>query len=470
VTRHDPRQGLPPFAIEYLGQASSSALVVRRFHAWLRHSGRPILQLESTEIDQFIAPFLAGQKPHAGTQRRRRLFRYLGWLHARNLLRFDPRRVWPDFSEGRVLFELPAPALQFIRTLEPTLKPSTIDTYRSSIGHFHMWLDSQGLPLNTVDRAQVSAWFAWLHARKFSAGHRILVILAVRAYFQWLNEQPDYTGNSVDYLFRRGDLPKRPEYLPRPIPADLDSTLQRRLRKSDSPVQLGLLLMRRTGLRIGELRMLPFHCVHADHLGNNFLKVPLGKLNTERLVPLDRSTMRLIKKLRVVGSTGRRGERRMLLLQNNTGKPLAFSEYRAALKQACRGLVFAEPMTSHRLRHTYATSMLAAGVSLPVLMKLLGHRDYHMTLRYAAITPETLAKEYASAAQVIAQRYDLSTRGTPATASPDHALADFARYVLKHADDNALDQKEARILVRRLNRLNAAIQRLFRSNPPRRTR
>ncbi len=470
MTRRDPNEGLPPFALDYLIEEPSSRQVLRCFHAWLRRSGRPILQLEAAEIQSFMPPFLAALKPPARARQRRRLFRYFDWLHARKLLSVNPRRVWPDFSEGRALFELPAQARRFIETLEPTYKPSTLVSHRSSLRQFHMWLDAQGLSTEAVDRTHVVAWLQWLHARKFSAGHRVQLILAVRMYLLWLDEQPDYIGKPADYLFRRGDLPKRPEYLPRPIPADLDRVLQRRLRKSNSPIKLGLLLMRRTGLRVGELRAMPFHCVHTDHLRNHFLKVPLGKLNSERLVPLDRATVRLIGALRVRGSTGRLGKRRALLLQRNTGKPFAYSEYRLALKQACRGLVFSEPMTTHRLRHTYATAMLAAGVSLPVLMKLLGHRHYQMTLRYAAITPETIAKEYAAAAQVIEQRYDLSKTSPAATSEPSHSLTDFARYVLKHVEDNALDKAHARRLVRRLHALNAAIQQLFRRRPPRTTR
>ncbi|HKY35611.1 MAG TPA: tyrosine-type recombinase/integrase [Polyangiaceae bacterium] len=468
MTRRDPNAGLPPFALEYLREVRSSRPVLRGFHAWLRRTGRPILQLEAAEIESFLTPFLAAQKSHARTRCRRDLFRYFDWLHARQLLSFNPRRVWPDFSNGRSLFELPDQALRFTKTLEPTHKPSTISAYRASLRQFHMWLDAQGLSAHALDRTHVAAWLQSLHARKLSAGHRVQVILAVRAYFLWLEEQPDYAGSAADDLFRRGDLPKRPEYLPRPIPADLDRLLQHRLRKSGSTVQLGLLLMRRTGLRLGELRALPYHCANTDQLGNTFLKVPLGKLNSERLVPLDRATIRVLKKLRALGSTGRRGKRRIFLLQAKTGKPIAFADYRLALKKACRGLVFAEPMTSHRLRHTYATSMLAAGVSLPVLMKLLGHRHYQMTLRYAAITPETVANEYADAAQAIEQRYNLASKSD--TAEPRQALTDFARYVLKHVEDNALDKAQARVLVRRLHRLNAAIQRLFRRHPPRGTR
>ena len=48
----------------------------------------------------------------------------------------------------------------------------------------------------------------------------------------------------------------------------------------------------------------------------------------------------------------------------------------------------------HQLRHTYATSLLRAGVSLPALMKLLGHRCANMTLRYVEITQKDLQREF----------------------------------------------------------------------------
>ena len=215
-------------------------------------------------------------------------------------------------------------------------------------------------------------------------------------------------------------------------------------------------------VRIGELRGLPFHCVQTGHDGNAFLKVPLGKLNSERLVPLDRATMRIIEKLRVRGSTGLRGKRRTLLFEGKAGEPIPAHHFRIALERACRGLVFAEPMTTHRLRHTYATSMLAAGVSLPVLMKLLGHRHYQMTLRYAEITSETVTTEYAKAVENIEQRYKLSPSCRVVNAAPERALTDFARYVLSQVEDHALDRGKAIVLIRRLRRLNSAIHRLLR--------
>ena len=63
--------------------------------------------------------------------------------------------------------------------------------------------------------------------------------------------------------------------------------LQEELRRSDSLYSNALLLARVTGIRIGECIHLPMDCLR--HLGPEqwALHVPLGKLHTERLVPLD---------------------------------------------------------------------------------------------------------------------------------------------------------------------------------------
>jgi site-specific recombinase XerD len=352
--------------------------------------------------------------------------------------------------------------IRFTKALEPTRKRATIAGQRTVLRQLHVWLAAQKVSFDGVERSHVVAWLEWLHARGLSPAYRIHAIQTARAFFRWLEEQPDYRGTGADDLFRIADLPKLPDYLPRPVPADLDRILQKRLRKSRSEVDLGLLLMRRTGLRIGELRALPLHCVQQDPQGNVFLKVPLGKLDNERLVPLDPRTLRLLDKLRVLGSTGRHGKRRTLLLETKTGNKVPYDDFRDALARVCTGLVFAEPMTSHRLRHTYATTMLAGGVSLPTLMKLLGHRDYRMTLRYAAITIETVVVEHAAALEKVEARYGLTPPKPQTPAPASTTLADVARHLLTQVNDAGLDNARARTIVRRLNRLSTAIQRLLR--------
>jgi integrase/recombinase XerD len=55
----------------------------------------------------------------------------------------------------------------------------------------------------------------------------------------------------------------------------------------------------------------------------------------------------------------------------------------------------------HRFRHTFASDMVRAGMSLPALMQLMGHTDIQTTLRYVQVTPQDVYREYARA---VAQR------------------------------------------------------------------
>jgi hypothetical protein len=53
----------------------------------------------------------------------------------------------------------------------------------------------------------------------------------------------------------------------------------------------GLTLLRGTGIRLGELLDLELDCVWDSPSHGSWLKVPLGKLATERTIPLDATTL-----------------------------------------------------------------------------------------------------------------------------------------------------------------------------------
>jgi site-specific recombinase XerD len=63
------------------------------------------------------------------------------------------------------------------------------------------------------------------------------------------------------------------------------------------------------------------------------------------------------------------------------------------------GVKIANP---HRFRHTFASDMVRAGVSLPALMQLMGHAQIQTTLVYMQVTPLEVYQQYACAvAQLI---------------------------------------------------------------------
>lgn len=443
---------LPPVARAFVrtqaGESRRRLLYI--FHCWLQKRSLTVQTAELSDIERFLRrPCRKRLRASTRHHYRVRLNVYLDWLYGRGHLRFDPAALKQKPKR------LHPTAQRFVQSLT-TIKPSSARIYRSSLLGFHEWLHKEGLSVTSIQRRQMLNWFTYLKDRGLASSTRAQRILSARCYLQWLAEQ-GHLRSSPDHLVRRADLPKRPEYLPRPLPPDVDHQLRRRLASSACPYQRGLLLMRNTGLRIGELRSLEPKCIRTDFNGNRFLKVPLGKLDNERLVPIDDETFNLIGELQAIGDSNR-----SFLLATARSKKTPYAAYTHALRDACSGLEIPDRMTTHRLRHTYATSLLNGGMSLVAVMKLLGHRDYRMTLRYTAITQETIVKEYYEALVHTEKRYAgvLATRAS-SDLDPAKSLSDIARWLRSFGASNASAKRATQALVKRLKRIQTVIQALL---------
>jgi hypothetical protein len=64
------------------------------------------------------------------------------------------------------------------------------------------------------------------------------------------------------------------------------------------------------------------------------------------------------------------------------------------LHLACHSAGLPTSIVPHQLRHTYGTEMLRAGVGFAAVMKLLGHTDPGMTMRYVDVTLTDLQREF----------------------------------------------------------------------------
>jgi integrase len=195
------------------------------------------------------------------------------------------------------------------------------------------------------------------------------------------------------------DIPRLPRPLPRYIPVDADRRLTGALEASSYRLAAdGLLLARATGLRIGELLDLELDCVHEIGTQGSWLKVPLGKLDTERMVPLDQETLDLMDRIVATRSPGRplphpRTGRPTEFLFTHHGRRLSQTTLRKELNRSADQAGIGH-ITPHQLRHTYATALVNAGVSLQALMALLGHVSAQMSLRYAHLFDSTVRAEY----------------------------------------------------------------------------
>jgi integrase len=200
-------------------------------------------------------------------------------------------------------------------------------------------------------------------------------------------------------LVFRSDIPKLPRPLPRYLTPDLDRRLTQALHTWPERLPAdALLLQRATGLRIGELVDLELDSVHEIPGQGAWLKVPLGKLNTERMVPLDEDTVALIDRIVAHRSPGRplphpRTARPTDYLLTHHGRRLTVDHLRDVLNRVTTDAGLPH-ITPHQLRHTYATALVNAGVSLQSLMALLGHVSAEMSLRYGRLFDSTVRTEY----------------------------------------------------------------------------
>jgi site-specific recombinase XerD len=267
------------------------------------------------------------------------------------------------------------------------------------------------------------------------------------------------SDNSIqDGLILRDDFPPHNHYLPKPLSPEDDALLQQHLYRTDDLFSNALLLLRASGMRIGELLKLPLDCLR--HLGNDqwALHVPLGKLHTERLVPADDEIRRIHARISSLRPSYRAAARSPFLLPYRSPHWLS-QDLRDFLAKSAREAGCSTRVTPHRLRHTYATEMLRAGMSLPAVMQLLGHKSIEMTLRYTQVSQVDLQNQYHLARQNLAGLHSMPNLGTP-NSEPIAGIPaitnslDATRHLLEMYRRQLTDHLARRKLHRLANRLS----------------
>lgn len=344
---------------------------------------------------------------------------------------------------------LPKRMRDYLKEQGACCKPSTVAGYRLTLGCFY---DHLKVPIASLTRSRLQDYLVHLCERNLAPYTKVNYLLSVRKYLGWEVDRGTLSGNLLSVL-DRSKLPPVPEYLPRPLSSENDLHLQKILRESGSPQAPLFLLLRQTGLRISELINLPLDCVLTGSKNEKYLKVPLGKMNTERLLPLGEESLRLIEKIR--SSQNSTASDRLIGMEGKI--PRVYGILSRHFKRLSETMTDqGKPVTFHRLRHTYATSLLTGGVSLVSLMKLLGHRRIEMTLRYAQVTSSHLRDEYLKAIKTIEQQSAGSLlspeqdRPLDGQNHPSTLIHQIASFITKAAQIAPLPKKNLLLRLKRL--------------------
>ena len=221
-------------------------------------------------------------------------------------------------------------------------------------------------------------------------------------------------------LIRREDFPPPDHYLPKPLSLEEDHQLQQQLRLADTLEVNALRLMRATGIRISECIHLPLDCLQQISEQQVALRVPLGKLHSERLVPVDEETQRVVARIVELGALTPvpQHESHTFLLPRYWQPVTWYKMLHNTLRDMARAAGCTGRVNPHRLRHSFATEMVRLGVSLPALMRMMGHRDVRMTLRYVEVVQLDLQREFHCAREKTASLYSMPQLPVPSSTAP----------------------------------------------------
>lgn len=313
-----------------------------------------------------------------------------------------------------------------------TLRPSSVDGKRTDLQCLVQFLRHHYPKVRSWAQVQrtppIERWLTQLHTSSLKPNTRITRIGAVRRFFddmldwQWPEAPPPN-------LIRPTDFPIKEYHLPKPLPQDLDQALQNALRQRPALRTWGLLVLRQTGMRLGELIDLDVNALDPCDPDHYTLHIPLGKTRAEHVIPVSAETAEILHAIRTqrgskLGTTPIPASVARYLMVDPRGKRPSSCTYGLTLRKLAPALGTTEHLHPHRLRHTFATEMIRAGMSVQALMKILGHTDASMTLRYVEIAAADLRGAYDQALQQLGVLKNLKlpppvTRCADPSALPD---------------------------------------------------
>jgi site-specific recombinase XerD len=278
----------------------------------LAFAGKGPQQLTETDLDDFAgaveATPMASASLRSACRNRMHALRQVLYK-ARVLDRPPPRRARRAAGGLAQRLEVVAPEIArviaaYLDVRGTVLKPTSVAKLADNLVCFGQFLarrHPEVASLTSLERVHVEAFCVWVRTRSWRgrvARDRQVSVTVVRHGIIALRNFLDdiaawgWADAPARRLVFASDIPREPEPLPRALAYDVDAALMAAVAGLDDAfAQAGLTVLRGAGLRIGELLDLELDCVVDYGAHGSWLRVPLGKLDTERSVPLDEATL-----------------------------------------------------------------------------------------------------------------------------------------------------------------------------------
>jgi len=259
--------------------------------------------------------------------------------------------------------------------------PHTVSNYQRDLNTF-IKHSPDDMKLDAVVRSDVQDWLVAGHAAGLSPATLARRLSALRS----LLDSCVQAGRCEKNVAAGVMAPKQSKRLPKALPPEQTEKLMQPT-DSDSNLRDAALLavMYGCGLRVSEVVGLN---VEDINIWAKELRV-LGKGKKERIVPMPSGVIKIVDDY----ITSRQSLSHAVFL-NVRGSRLTTRSVQRMLKKRALETGADVSVTPHRLRHSFATHLLAGGVDLRAIQELLGHSSLATTERYTSLDINKLTEVY----------------------------------------------------------------------------
>lgn len=266
--------------------------------------------------------------------------------------------------------------------------PRTVKSYVNDLNQYILWLKQNKIyDMEKIRAKHVQAFVVEQNQAKSSASVARMAA-SIRSFhrdFSFIHGGQDPSSGLR--------VSRSEERLPVYCTEDEISTLMGSFddEKSEELMQHALLeMIYSCGLRVSEVTSLTVSRVDLD---SGRVRV-LGKGDKERIVPIAKGSIALLKKYRDTARVVFQKKKTQLFFINRFGRKVTPRYVELLLSRKCVELNFPKHITPHKLRHSYATHLLSGGADLRSIQEMLGHADISTTEIYTHVGSRELFDNY----------------------------------------------------------------------------
>ncbi|MDA5192363.1 tyrosine recombinase [Govanella unica] len=269
---------------------------------------------------------------------------------------------------------------------------NTLAAYARDLADLAAVLGERGLSLEAAETDDLRAYLALLASRQMSpatASRRLSAMRQFYAFLQGDGVRPDHPAAALDSPAARRLLPKYLtegevtrllEVAQARCPAETAELTPKGLRALRLHALLEILYA--SGLRVTELVTLPATAIRADR---PYLYVR-GKGDKERAVPISERARAAAGRYLAASTTDKKTVSRWLFPSSSAEGHLTRQQFGHLLKDlAVESGIPHGRLSPHKLRHAFATHLVARGADLRAVQKMLGHSDITTTQIYTHV-------------------------------------------------------------------------------------